>query len=102
MAGQIRITPDQMRSRAGEYRQQQAEVENVISRMDSLLSELLLQALQEEWEGSAAQAYSSRFQELRPGFVKAQELIGEIAQALDATAQSLEEVDANIASQFRG
>ena len=97
MAGQIRITPDQMRSRAGEYRQQQAEVENVISRMDSLLSEL-----QGEWEGEAARAYSARFSELRPGFVKAQELIGEIAQALDATAQSLEEVDANIASQFRG
>ena len=95
MAGQIRITPDQMRSRAGEYRQQQAEVENVISRMDSLLSEL-----QGEWEGEASRAYSARFSELRPGFVKAQELIG--AQALDATAQSLEEVDANIASQFRG
>ena len=42
------------------------------------------------------------FSELRPGFVKAQELIGEIAQALDATAQSLEETDAQIAAQFRG
>lgn len=40
--------------------------------------------------------------ELRPGFVKAQELIGEIAQALDATARSLEETDAQIAAQFRG
>ena len=97
MAGQIRITPDQMRSRAGEYRQQQAEVENVISRMDSLLSEL-----QGEWEGEASRAYSARFSELRPGSVTAHELIREIAQALDATAQSLEEVDANIASQFRG
>lgn len=40
MAGQIRITPDQMRSRAGEYRQQQDQVGEVISRMDSLLSQL--------------------------------------------------------------
>ena len=62
----------------------------------------LLSELQGEWEGEASRAYSARFSELRPGFVKAQELIGEIAQALDATAQSLEEVDANIASQFRG
>lgn len=97
MAGQIRITPDQMRSRAGEYRQQQDQVGEVISRMDSLLSQL-----QGEWEGSASQAYAERFGELRPGFVKAQELIGEIAQALDATAQSLEETDAQIAAQFRG
>ena len=97
MAGQIRITPDQMRSRAGEYRQQQDQVGEVISRMDSLLSQL-----QGEWEGSASQAYAERSSELRPGFVKAQELIGEIAQALDATARSLEETDAHIAAQFRG
>ena len=97
MAGQIRITPDQMRSRAGEYRQQQDQVGEVISRMDSLLSQL-----QGEWEGSASQAYAERFSEHRPGFVKAQELIGEIAQALDATARSLEETDASIAAQFRG
>ena len=97
MAGQIRITPDQMRSRANEYRVEQDNVGNVNSRMDSLLS-----ALQSEWEGEASRAYDARFQELRPGFVKAQELIGEIAQSLDATAQSLEETDANIASSFRG
>ena len=56
---------------------------NVISRMDSLLS-----ALQSEWEGEASNAYASRFQELRPGFVRAQELITEIAQSLDSTAQA--------------
>lgn len=97
MAGQIRITPDQMRSRAGEYRVEADNVGSVISRMDSLLS-----ALQSEWEGEASNAYASRFQELRPGFVRAQELITEIAQSLDSTAQALEETDANIASAFRG
>ena len=71
---------------------------NVISRMDSLLS-----ALQSEWEGEASNAYASRFQELRPGFVRAQELITEIAQSLDSHAQALEETEhANIASAFRG
>lgn len=70
---------------------------DVIQHMDTLLN-----SLQEEWEGSAAQAYSNRFQELRPSFVKAQDLITEIGQSLDATAQSLEETDSNIAAQFRG
>lgn len=86
-----------MRDRATQYRTEASNVGDVIQHMDSLL-----QALQEEWEGSAAQAYSNRFQELRPGFVKAQDLITEIAQSLDATAQSLEETDSNIAAQFRG
>lgn len=97
MAGQIRITPDQMRSRANEYRVERDNVESVISHMDSLLN-----ALQGEWEGEASRAYDARYQELRPSFVKVQELIGEIAQALDATAQTLEETDSSIASSFRG
>ena len=80
MAGQIRITPDQMRSRANEYRTEAGNVEHVISRMDQLL-----QALEGEWEGEASRAYSARFAELRPGFVKAKELIEEIARALDNT-----------------
>ena len=91
MAGQIRITPDQMRQRANEYRTQAGNVGEVISAMDRLLS-----ALQGEWEGASSQAYAAKYAELKPGFVKAQELINEIAQALDATARNLEEVDSNI------
>ncbi len=92
MAGQIRITPDQMRSRANEYRNEADRVGEVISKMDSLLS-----ALQGEWEGEASRAYEARFQELRPSFVKAQELIQEIAQSLDNTAATLEATDQQIA-----
>lgn len=97
MANQIRITPVQMRSRAGEYRAEAEKVNDVISRMDSLLSQL-----QSEWEGSASESYAARYQELKPGFVKAAELISEIAAALDSTANIVEETDASIASQFRG
>jgi WXG100 family type VII secretion target len=96
MAGQIRITPEQMRGRANEYRTEAEKVNEVIARMDSLLS-----ALQGEWEGEASQSYASRYAELKPGFMKAEELIREIATALDATARIVEETDASIASQFR-
>ena len=96
MAGQIRITPDQMRSRAGEYRAQANTVQEVISKMDTLLN-----TLQGEWEGQASQAYAQRFSELRPGFVKAEDLINEIAQSLDAAAQTLETSDQNAATGFR-
>ena len=97
MSGQIRITPDQMRERATQYRTEADTVNGVIGKMDSLL-----QALLGEWEGSASESYAARYQELKPGFVKAEELIREIASALDATAQIVEETDQGIASQFRG
>lgn len=97
MANQIRITPDQMRQRASEYRGQADVVNGVIAKMDNLL-----QALQGEWEGAASESYAARYQELKPGFQKAEMLIREIAQALDSTARIVEETDSSIAGQFRG
>ena len=97
MANQIRITPDQMRERANNYRTEAETVHGVIVKMDSLL-----QQLQSEWEGSASESYAARYQELKPGFMKAEELIREIAAALDSTAKIVEETDQSIAGQFRG
>lgn len=96
MASQIRMTPEKMRSRAGEYTTQANNLQSIITKMDTLLKNL-----QGEWEGSASEAYAARFAELRPGFVKAKDLIDEISAALKSTAQIVEETDNSIASQFR-
>lgn len=94
----IRISPDQMRSRAGEFRNEAAAVGDSISTMDRLLGQL-----QDEWEGEASKSYANRYQsELRPSFQKAQEMINEIAAALDKTAQEMQDMDQRIASGFRG
>lgn len=96
MANQIRITPDTMRQRAGEYTTQAGNIENVITKLDSLLTQL-----QSEWEGDASRAYAEKFRQLRPGFVKAKDLVDEISSALKKTAQIVEETDSNIANQFK-
>lgn len=96
MADQIRITPDMMRQRASEYANQSEAVGQVISTMDSLLAQL-----QDEWEGASSRSYAEKYNELKPGFVKAQELIMEISTALNKTASIIEETDASIAAQFR-
>ena len=44
-SGQIRMTPDTMRERAGEYRTEAENVQSVIDKMDRLLDTLLT-----EWE----------------------------------------------------
>lgn len=96
MAGQIRISPEVMRERAGQYRNEATALGEIISNMDSLLT-----TLQEEWEGAASEAYAVKFSELRPGFVDAQTLIGDIADALDSSATTLEEADANVGAAFQ-
>lgn len=95
--GQIRMTPDTMRTRAGEYSAEAEKLQGIIGKMDSLLKNL-----QSEWEGDASQAYAARFTELRPGFIKAKELIDEISTALKSTAKIVEETDKSIAGQFKG
>jgi WXG100 family type VII secretion target len=92
----IRISPDIMRSRAGQYRGESQSIGSVISHMDSLLVNL-----QSEWEGEASKSYAERYNELKPTFVKAQQLVDEIATSLDKVAQQMEETDASIAGAFR-
>ncbi len=96
MANQIRITPEMMRSRAGEYTNEANKLNEIIRTMDRLLSNL-----QSEWEGEASRAYAEKFAQLKPGFVKAYDLINEISTALKSTAQIIEETDRSIANQFR-
>ena len=91
----IRISPDQMRDRASQYRGEADTVNGVINRMDNLLS-----ALQGEWEGEASKSYAARYEQLRKGFVEAENLIREIARSLDNTANNMEQADADSAKQY--
>lgn len=97
MANQIRMTPETMRIRANEYTNEANNIEQVIGKLDRLLTQL-----QSEWEGDASRAYAEKFAQLRPGFVKTKELVDEISTALKKTAQIVEDTDKNIAGQFRG
>ncbi len=93
--GQIRISPDEMRGRASEYR---AEGEKfIIGTMANLLENL-----QGEWEGAASESYAARYTELEPGFKQARDLIEEIAVALEDVATKMEETDNSISSSFQG
>ena len=95
MADRIRMSPETMRTRSQQYRQEAETVGNTIKTMDNLM-----QMLQEEWDGDSSVAYIQKCEELRPGFTKAEELINEIAAALDSSAYALEAADNGIASKF--
>ena len=85
---QLRVTPEQLRGRAAEYRTQGEQVESVIAKLDSLIS-----ALESEWEGNSAARYISQYSDLRPSFVSMQQLITELASSLDKEANKFEAAD---------
>ena len=96
MAGQIRMTPEQMRQRAGEVRNQGETFQDVINRMQNIINEL-----QTEWEGQASRAFEDQFNRLKPSFNDMRQLIADIGTQLDATANAVEQLDQDIASRFR-
>ena len=96
MAGQIRLTPEQMRQRAGEMRTQGQTFQDVINRMQNLINEL-----QTEWEGQASRAFYDQFNRLKPAFNDTRQLIDDIGTQLDATANAVENLDQEIAGRFR-
>ena len=95
MSGQIRMTPEQMRQRAGEFRAEGDNTEQVIGKMQGLIDRL-----RGEWEGQAAQKFDEQFQQLKPAFQKMRELISDVATQLDGTAMAVEQLDRDIAGKF--
>ena len=93
---QIRMTPEQMRQRAGEVRTQGESFQDVINRMQDVINEL-----QTEWEGQARRAFADQFNRLKPAFNDMRQLIGDIGTQLDATANAVEQLDQDIASRFK-
>lgn len=95
MAGQIRITPDTMRTRATQADRQAQAVSDVISAMDNLLN-----TLKGEWEGEAVLGYEARYIKIKPAFKNAKELIEEISHNLRTTARILEQTDQEIKNKY--
>ena len=85
---QLRVTPDLLRTRAAEYRRQADAADDLIAKLDSLLS-----TLESEWEGNSASKYMSQYNDLRPSFVSMQELITDLASELDQQANKFEAAD---------
>ncbi len=85
---QLRVSPDQLRARASEYRAQGEVVDGVITKLDSLIS-----TLESEWEGNSASRYITQYSDLRSSFVSMQELISDLATSLDKEANKFELAD---------
>lgn len=95
MAGQIRITPEQMHGRAGEFRTAQSDFDQVVTKMKNLIT-----TLQGEWEGSASDKFAAQFESLQPAFRDMSQLINDIAKQCDDVADATQALDEEIARKF--
>jgi len=97
MSQQIRMSPEQMRIRSNEVKNQHGAFVEVIEKMRGIIGNL-----ETEWEGAASRAFSAQFYGLQPSFESMKQLLEDLSTQLDQTAYVIETTDAQIASKFGG
>jgi len=92
----IKVTPPQLRGKAGELRGLKGEHEAVISRITTLVN-----SLSDEWTGEAHAAFLQSYQGMQPTFQRFVEILEGYAKLMDKTAQDMEETDIRIKGEIQ-
>ncbi|UJW59210.1 WXG100 family type VII secretion target [Salipaludibacillus agaradhaerens] len=96
MAGQIRVTPEELEAIAQRYSAESGNVNGIVNNLDGLIGQLT-----DIWEGASSKAFAAQYDELKPSFIQMVELLEKISAQLVSTSNALQEADADIASQIR-
>lgn len=98
MAGQIRITPEELRSGATYLEGQKNDCMNCLSNMKGKIEEVA-----SNWEGASQNAFVEKFNELYKSISEAlPQTVEGIEEMLKSTADTLERADEEISSALRG
>jgi len=96
MSGQIRLTPEQLRSSATRYTQGAGEIRDILRKLQSEQ-----ETIRTNWDGQAFRNFDAQFNSLKPRVNEFAQLLDDINRQLVSVANSVEETDRKIASQIR-
>lgn len=88
MEGQIKVTPEELRTASGEFASADSKISNLTQEMMTLVT-----SLASNWEGEASQAYINRFRELDDDMSRIHAKIQEHSTDLDEMARVFEDVE---------
>lgn len=91
-AGKIMMTPEEMHTYASRYKQSSSEITN--------LSNSLEATIEQEWQGRGFDQFDAEFKQLKPKVDQFAQLLDEIGDKLNRSAQAMQDTDQQIASQF--
>lgn len=93
---QIRLNAEGLSQASASLRNQGNNLESLIAQMQNVIN-----SLPDSWEGAAANAYVEQFAGLKPGLDNTRELVETIARQIEQTLAAAQELDSNIAGQFK-
>lgn len=95
MAGQIRMTPDQLQAKAKRYGHSAEQIEQILRDLSNLQEEL-----RGEWEGRAFERFDDQFRQLKPKVQDFAQLMQEIEMQLTKTAEAVAQQDEALSQNF--
>ena len=90
----IRISPDQVRNVASQFKQKSSESTTMANQLQSAVN-----GLEAEWEGMAKQRFYSDFTQWNQQMQKYAELLNSIGSELDRIATTIETTDQQLAGK---
>lgn len=91
----IQVTPDQLRTKAGELRGYKADHDEAMQKMRTLMTNL-----NEVWKGEAQDALLAKYEGMQSTFTQFAEMLDDYAKLMDSSANQLEQLDQSLASQM--
>lgn len=92
--GRIKISPEQVRSVAAQFRSKSSESGSMAQQLASAVD-----GMQAEWEGMAAQRFYTDFTQWKAQMQKYVELLNGIGTELDRIANTIEQTDQQLAGR---
>ncbi|MEI6776382.1 MAG: WXG100 family type VII secretion target [Chloroflexales bacterium] len=84
----IKVTPQQIRSAAGQFKSSSQQSNDMVSRLTQQMN-----GMQSEWEGMASQKFFQDFQQWKGTMTQFVALLNDIGGQLDAIATRFEQAD---------
>ncbi|MFA8439387.1 WXG100 family type VII secretion target [Pueribacillus sp. YX66] len=95
MAGQIRMSPEELKAKATRYGQSARQIEEILQNLTNLQEEL-----RSEWEGRAFNRFDDQFNQLKPRVQDFAQLMEEINMQLTKTADAVAQHDEALSRNF--
>ncbi|RFA35476.1 WXG100 family type VII secretion target [Virgibacillus dokdonensis] len=95
MAGQIRMTPEQLQAKAKRYGNSSDQIEHILRDLSNLQTEL-----RGEWEGQAFDRFDEQFEDLKPKVLNFAQLMRDIELQLTKTAEAVADQDRALSQNF--
>lgn len=96
MASRIRVTPEELKSSSRVFKTNASTTTSMLKKLNSEVNKM-----KSIWEGQANKEFINQYEQLQPSMKQFVDVLEGISKQLDSVAQTMEQVDREIASKLR-